>query len=109
MNRGTTVSLGRGAIVGFGPAFFLAVWAVVHLPTAAHGAEARGAPPGDSNTVHTVTASVEYSTERVAGKQATLVPGEFKVPEGSVAGQFRFRWADTKTGRESDRLTATTV
>ena len=37
------------------------------------------------------------------------MPGEFTVPEGAVAGQFRYRWADTKTGRESDRITATTV
>ncbi len=109
MDRGTTIGLNRDAIVGLGPAFFLAVWAVVHVPAPAHGAEVRRSPPVDSNTVHTVTASVEYSTERITGKQAMLVPGEFKVPEGTVAGQFRYRWADTKTGRESDRITATTV
>ena len=109
MDRGTTIGLSRGAIVGFGPVFLVAVWAVVQVSAAAPGAEARRAPPVDSNTVHTITASVEYSTERRTGKHATLVPGEFTVPEGAVAGQFRYRWADPKTGRESDRITATTV
>ncbi len=109
MDRGTTIGLTRRMIVGFGLAAFLAVWAVVHMPAAARGAEARRAPPVDSNVVHTVTASVEYSTERITGKQVMRVPGEFTVPEGAMAGQFRYRWADTKTGRESDRITATTV
>lgn len=79
------------------------------LSGAAHGAEARPKPTDASDVVHTVTASVEYSTERVTGKQATLAPGEFKVPEGHSATAFRYRWADPKTGRKSDRLTATTV
>ncbi len=81
----------------------------ISLPSTAYGAETRQKPPANSGTVHTVTASVEHSTERVAGKQATLVPGKFKVPEGFSASQFRYRWADPKTGRESDRITATTV
>ncbi len=105
----TVARIGRRAINTLGAAALLAVWAAAYSPGAAQGGEARRTPPADSNVVRTVTASVEYSTERVAGKQATLAPGEFKVPEGSSAGQFRYRWADPKTGRESDRITATTV
>lgn len=88
----------------------MVVFAAVLTPWGiARGAEAQSKRPADSGTMHTVTASVEYSTERAAGKQAALSPGEFTVPEGCSAGRFRYRWADPKTGRTSDRLTATTV
>jgi len=83
--------------------------AVITLSGTAYGVEAHQKPSANSDTMHTVTASVEYSTERVTGKQATLAPGEFKVPEGYLASQFHYRWADPKTGRTNDRLTATTV
>lgn len=89
--------------------FVVVLTAGIALPGTACGAEARQKPPADPGTEHTVTASVEYSTERTTGKQVRLSPGEFTVPEGYVASQFRYRWADPKTGRESDRLTATTV
>jgi len=79
------------------------------MPHAARGEESRQQRAIIKDTVRTVTATVEYSTERVTGKQAMLAPGEFKVPEGFSAGQFRYRWSDPKTGRENDRITATTV
>jgi len=70
MGHRTTIGLNSSPIIGFGLVFFLAVWALVHAPVATHGAEAPRAATVDSNIVHTITASVEYSTERVTGKQA---------------------------------------
>lgn len=108
MDKRIATGLNRDALVWVVAVLAVMVWTAVQSPVVS-GSEDRRNPTPDSNSVHTVTASVEYSTERVTGKQATLVPGEFTVPEGFVAGQFRYRWSDPKTGRESDRITATTV
>jgi|GEM_PF-2661063 len=103
------IGLNQGAILRLAAVSLIVGWIAVCVPNVADSAAAPQPSPDESGIVHTVTASVEYSTDRTTGKPVMLVPGEFKVPEGFVAGQFRYRWADRKTGRESNRITATTV
>jgi len=58
---------------------------------------------------HTVTASVDSSTDVSAAEQVALRPGVFTIPRGYTAGKLAYRWTDPATGAQSNRLTATTV
>ena len=78
-------------------------------PTVNGAEQARTSDGAGKAELRTVTASVEYSTEMITGKQATLRPGEFTIPPGQTASHFLYRWTDPTTGRERDRLTASTV
>ncbi len=58
---------------------------------------------------YTVEARVEYAANSGTNIQAQLSPGEFNIPEGFYASDFRFSFGDVKTGKESDRIGPRTI
>ncbi len=74
------------------------------------GAEQDKKPP-DKGALHTVDARVTYSAGTSTGTNvlAERQPGFFKVPAGQVARNFKYYFADPKSGIERDKLNNHTI
>lgn len=58
---------------------------------------------------YTVEARVEYAKNSGTNIQAQLSPGDFTIPEGFYASDFRYSFGDVKTGKESNRIGPRTI
>lgn len=90
--------------------------------TPANGQKKSDAPPpfdGDEvpkSKLHTLTASVEHGVSRLGSPTGLIDPNqgaglpverqvsEFVIPEGQIAKEIKYRFADPKTGIESDKI-----
>jgi hypothetical protein len=65
-------------------------------------------PPKDK-VVHTVDAGVEYPTNSGIGIEAEKRPGEFAIPKGSKAKDFKYHFHDPKSGQTLTKLRGNNV
>ena len=83
---------------------------VLGLGSLSQGAEKDQKTP-DKGVMHTIDASVTYSTGTSAGTNimAERQPGYFTVPAGQVARNFKYYFVDPKSNIERDKLNNRTI
>ena len=63
----------------------------------------------ERESVHTVTARVDYPTAGGVGIQAEKRPGEFKIPKGTKGAKLKYQFFNPKSGTTLTRLTGSNV